>query len=222
MNQAKITHSYQPFRNRRLSTSESRKVSRMAFLFTDLSDSTALCARKGDLFAYRLVRAHFMLLKEVIKHYGGSVVKTIGDAVMAVFSSPDEALRAALACQEALNAENSQLSKQDRLQLKVGLHSGPCLSATLNQQLDYFGTTVNVAARVQGLAGEGEVVFTDQLRRSLKDRYLLASLSLTKEQLMLRGLNDQSFIVYRTGKGAVGTFLGRNSVKSGKGKHRLA
>lgn len=179
---------------------ESFEVRRMTLLFTDLGGSTALYARKGDPRAYGLVREHFDLLLRAIDEAGGAVVKTIGDAIMAVFPLSDGALRAGLEGQRAIAAFNRQraLSKDEALLLKAGIHSGPCLAVTLNGRLDYFGTTVNAAARVEKLARPGEVIFTAQARSELIDQSLLDDLPLVEEQIMLRGLRNQSFTIYRT------------------------
>ncbi len=124
-------------------------------LFTDLTGSTALYERVGDLRAYDLVRKHFALLRAIAAAEGGAIVKTIGDAVMASFSDPAHAMRAAL----RMSREIEALGEADLL-LRVGLHTGPCIAVELNERLDYFGRTVNIAARVQGLAGAGEIVCT--------------------------------------------------------------
>ena len=79
------------------------------------------------------------------------MVKTIGDAVMATFPAPDRALAAALRMREAIGGVGSETRHEDLL-LKIGIHEGPCLAVMLNDRLDYFGQTVNIAARVQGLA----------------------------------------------------------------------
>ena len=116
------------------------------FLFTDLKGSTELYERVGDLVAYDLVRAHFRVLHEIVAAESGAVVKTIGDAVMATFPTPDRAMAAALKMREALK------NLKGDLLLKIGIHEGPCLAVSLNDRQDYFGRTVNIAARVQGLA----------------------------------------------------------------------
>lgn len=188
------------FVNEPLPTNESFQIRKMTLLFTDLVGSTALYARKGDPLAYGLVREHFCILQEVINQHKGSIVKTIGDAVMAVFATSDQALQAALQTQKAMQRFNRErkLLKEDQLHLKVGLHTGPCLMVTLNDRLDYFGTTVNVAARVQASAKLREILFTDEVISSLTTLQLLDSVRLSKERLILRGLEKQSFIVYRT------------------------
>ena len=80
----------------------------------------------------------------------GAIVKTIGDAVMAVFDNPVEATSAALEMIDALNEFNHTISQE--LILKVGIHRGHSMAVTDNERIDYFGQSVNIAARVQGLA----------------------------------------------------------------------
>ena len=124
------------------------KITSLSILFTDLKGSTELYERIGDLAAYDLVRAHFALLQEIVAAEGGAVVKTIGDAVMATFATPDRAVAAALRIRRELDSFNLRTARDD-LRIKIGIHEGPCLAVVVNGRLDYFGHTVNVAARVQ-------------------------------------------------------------------------
>src|SRR3954464_14152290 len=125
------------------------KITSLTFLFTDLKGSTALYERVGDLAAFDLVRAHFHALLEIISAETGAVVKTIGDAVMATFLRPEQALSAGLKIRGAMDKLNEERGTKD-LVVKVGIHEGPCLAVMLNERQDYFGQTVNIAARVQG------------------------------------------------------------------------
>ena len=138
------------------------EVRKMTLWFSDLTGSTALYARNGDPFAYSLVREHFDLVGEAVRQATGAIVKTIGDGIMAVFTEVGQGLQAALDANARLadfNAANG-LAGERRLQLKIGIHSGPAITVTLNERLDYFGTTVNVAARVSNLAHGREIVLT--------------------------------------------------------------
>ena len=137
------------------------KITSLTFLFTDLRASTALYERVGDLVAYDMVRTHFQVLNAVVAAQAGAVVKTIGDAVMATFASPDHAMAAALGMREAMRVLNAQSSGREDLVLKIGLHEGPCLAVSLNDRLDYFGQAVNIAARVQGLATSSSIFATE-------------------------------------------------------------
>jgi class 3 adenylate cyclase len=167
----------------------------MTVLFTDLKGSTELYERIGDLRAYGLVREHFGLLRDIIAERGGSMVKTIGDAVMASFAESTPALEAAT----AMTREVRRLGRDGtQLQLKVGVHTGPCIAVELNERLDYFGQTVNVAARVQGVAGADEIAITEPVYAApgSQDIIRAAALSATRERALLKGVEGET-TVYR-------------------------
>jgi class 3 adenylate cyclase len=135
-------------------------VGMRAILFTDLCGSTAMYERIGDAAAYGLVREHFRLLFAEVERAGGRVVKTVGDCVMAAFDTPLAASRAGRACVLALRTLRDKDGNEPGLQLKVGVHTGSCLAVEANGQVDYFGRTVNIAARVESLAHPDEVVLS--------------------------------------------------------------
>lgn len=139
-------------------------VKRLALLFTDLKGSTALYERVGDATAYAVVRDHFDYLTGIVKAHRGAVVKTIGDAVMAVFASGADALEAALDMQERIAELDKRLAPRPAVTLKIGVHEGPAIAINAGGVLDYFGTTANIAARVQNESEGGDVVITDALR----------------------------------------------------------
>lgn len=180
------------FPRERLLPDESLDVSRIALIFTDLAGSTALYAARGDPRAYHLVRLHFDVLFTATEANGGTVVKNIGDAIMAAFQRPDQALAAALAMQEGILALNQdrRLNADEALILKVGLHAGPCLHVTLNERLDYFGTTVNVAARVQTLSTGRDVVFTEPICRDPAAARLVANQALETLATQVKGIDE--------------------------------
>jgi class 3 adenylate cyclase len=166
---------------------EGLAVRRLALLFTDLQGSTALYERIGDLKAFDLVRQHFGYLRESIVRNSGALVKTIGDAVMASFVDPLDALRAALEMRSRIAAFNAEAGG-DQVVLKIGLHAGACLAVTLNDRLDYFGQTVNIAARVQGMAGPDEIVVTDDVLSLPGAMDLVAGLAINETSVELRGV----------------------------------
>jgi class 3 adenylate cyclase len=163
------------------------KITSLTFLFTDLKGSTELYERVGDLVAYDLVRAHFRILNEIVAAQRGAVVKTIGDAVMATFPTPDRAMAAALKMREALTDLKGDLL------LKIGIHEGPCLAVSLNDRQDYFGRTVNIAARVQGLATSRSIFATSRVVTDSQASKLLQSngIAATPEKRSLRGIENQ-------------------------------
>ena len=166
---------------------EGLAVRRLALLFTDLRGSTALYDRIGDMKAFDLVRLHFGYLRECIARNSGALVKTIGDAVMASFVDPLDALRAALAMRARIARFNAE-AESDLIGLKIGLHAGACLAVTLNDRLDYFGQTVNIAARVQALAGAGEIVITDDVLSLSGAAELVDDFELERSAVQLKGI----------------------------------
>src|SRR5260370_3686852 len=148
------------FRSERVDEREGLGIRQVTLLFTDLKGSTAMYERFGDLNAYALVREHFALLGAAVQQHSGAVVKTIGDAVMAVFSRPTDAVSAALHILGEIERYNGEHG-DPRIILKIGAHCGPSIAVTLNENLDYFGQTVNVAARVQSLADAGEICISE-------------------------------------------------------------
>jgi class 3 adenylate cyclase len=170
-----------------MAVGEGLAVKRLALLFTDLQGSTALYERIGDIKAFELVRRHFDHLRDCIAGNSGALVKTIGDAVMASFVDPAAALRAAIAMRERIARFNAEAGG-DLLNIKIGLHSGACLAVTLNDRLDYFGQTVNIAARVQAQARAGEIVFTDDVLTQPGAPELLADLDVGSGDAQLKGI----------------------------------
>ncbi len=119
-------------------------------------------------------------------------MKTVGDAVVATFETPDRAIAAAIRMREAMSDLGAERQHQS-LRLKMGIHEGSCLAVTLNGQQDYFGQTVNVASRVQGLAASRSIVVTEAVVQNVNARALLEAKGLmpTLSRLALRGIADK-------------------------------
>jgi adenylate cyclase len=140
----------------------------LAVLFADLTDSTRLYEAIGDTAAFGNVREVLGLLKGITEAYGGRVVKTIGDGLMCAFPGADEAASAAGEMQRQIG-ERPPLKSGKSLTIRVGFHYGP----VIQEGEDVFGDSVNVAARVAGLALPGQAVTTSEtvaaLSSSLRD-----------------------------------------------------
>jgi class 3 adenylate cyclase len=137
-------------------------IRNLTFLFSDLKGSTMLYDTIGDSPAYARVRDHFDVMKAIIAEQHGALVKTIGDAVMAVFPSAEDAVEASLAIQREFIA-GQRTRGEPALHVKLGLHRGPCIAVNANELLDYFGSTVNIAARVQNESIGGDIVVTPEI-----------------------------------------------------------
>jgi class 3 adenylate cyclase len=170
-------------------------VGQVTLMFTDLRESTRLYREVGDAPAFGHVMNHFDVIREVVAGEGGGIVKTIGDAVMAAFTHPAAALRAALLAQARLGAASPAFP------LRVGVHAGPCIAVTLNDRLDYFGSTVNLAARLEGLSTGRDVVVSGAVAT---DPEVLAwratqgdALSIERFETTIKGFDAERFAVCR-------------------------
>lgn len=172
-------------------------VGRLAVLFTDLRGSTSMYREIGDAPAFGRVMLHFDVLKKIIDEENGALVKTIGDAVMAVFRHPASALRAALRAQSEVGHEDNA----EPLLLKVGIHVGPCIAVTLNEKLDYFGTTVNIAGRLDGMSSGRDVIISGAMYEDPEVAALVNSNdgapAVEMFDAKLKGFGDDNFRLWR-------------------------
>jgi adenylate cyclase len=185
------------FAGEALRPGEQFSVGSMAIVFTDLRSSTRLYSEIGDATAFGRVVAHFDVVRAAIAAEGGAVVKTIGDAVMAVFRRPAPALRAMLAAQQALA---TAASRGQPLALKAGIHYGPCIAVTLNDRLDYFGTAVNLAARLEAHSSGRDVIISAAVHEDPEVAAWLAgspAVTVAAIESRLKGFDERSFDLWR-------------------------
>ena len=163
------------------------EIGRVAIVFTDLQGSTKLYDDLGDATAYRLVRDHFAFLSERVAAHNGFIVKTVGDAVMAAFNDPADAVRAVLAIQDDVESFNRGRS-DGGVTLKLGLHAGACIAVTAGGVLDYFGSAVNTTSRLEHQCHGGEVIISEAVLADPEAREALAARAVTEDSAALRGL----------------------------------
>jgi class 3 adenylate cyclase len=162
-------------------------IETLPLLFTDLKGSTALYQQLGDAPAYALVRDHFALLREAVAAARGGIIKTIGDSVMAAFPDAAAALGCALAAQERVRQFNERQGR-GLVILKMGLHQGPCIAVRGEERLDYFGSTVNLAARLHSESHGGDVVVSEAIIADPGAQPLLTGCRAEPFEAELRGI----------------------------------
>ena len=189
------------FATEALRPGEQISVGTLTVLFTDLKNSTRMYREIGDATAFGRVMNHFDVLKQVIADEDGALVKTIGDAVMAVFRSPAAALRAMLHAQQRFASPTAEMQP---LSLKAGIHTGPCIAVTLNDRLDYFGSTVNLASRLEAQSTGDDVVVSTAVYSDPEVRELLSDpgkgYSVTRFEMPLKGFDQERFELWRVGR----------------------
>jgi adenylate cyclase len=189
------------FSSELLRPGERISVGSLTVLFTDLRNSTSFYREIGDAPAFGRVMDHFAVLREAIAKEDGALVKTIGDAVMAVFRRPASALRAILDAQRQLAAPPGGAPP---FYLKAGMHHGPCIAVTMNDRLDYFGSVVNIAARLDRLSSGEDVIISEAVRYDPEVEELLAA---PEKQLIpepfeaqLKGFDKAQFHLWRVAR----------------------
>jgi class 3 adenylate cyclase len=187
------------FATEALRPGEQISVGTLTVLFTDLRHSTQLYREIGDATAFGRVMSHFDVVRKAIAEHDGAIVKTIGDAVMAVFRSAADGLLAMLEVQEALAAPTDGGIP---LHLKAGLNTGPCIAVTLNDRLDYFGSTVNMAARLEGLSSGSDVIISGSVYEDGRVQELIESqrLSAVEFDMSLKGFENERFELWRVSR----------------------
>ncbi|WP_141733043.1 adenylate/guanylate cyclase domain-containing protein [Oligoflexus tunisiensis] len=161
-------------------------VGHLVFLFSDIRGSTQLYRELGDSKAFRLVQDHFALMDSFIRKEEGSIVKTIGDAVMATFLDEEAAIRAAMTIQKYYEEHRQD---NNLAGLKIALHSGPCIMVNLNDHMDYFGTTLNICSRLLDQATDEDIVVSGSLFQMPKVQAFLSqqNITWTQDEQILRG-----------------------------------
>lgn len=178
-----------------LSAEQSLNIKQLAVLFTDIQSSTEIYQKFGDVRAYNAVNAHYNILFECIEKYGGAVVKTIGDAVMATFVHTQDGLFAVLEAMKKFPYMDE--AKEININVKFGLHAGPCIAVNLNDQMDIFGSTVNIASRIQKTAKDSELIISEEVfkYRECKETIAKYVKQVGKRTVKLRGI-EQGITVY--------------------------
>jgi class 3 adenylate cyclase len=132
-------------------------VGEQTLLFTDVVGSTAFYASRGDPSAFIEIKRHFDEVFAIVSEHRGAVVKTIGDAVMASFVDPVDSLRASKKIHDAYHPTRADTP----IRLRISLNTGPCIAVRLNANADFFGGTVNIAAKLQAMAEGYQIAMSD-------------------------------------------------------------
>ena len=171
----------------------------VTLVVTELDRAGELYASLGDAGAFAIILDHFRRIETRIKGEGGALIKTVHEGTVSVFSDPASAVRAALGL-----ARLADVGPIPGPRLRVGVHRGGAMVATLNDHLDYFGTTVSVATRLPALASPGEVVLTRSVVADPRVAALLAGLGLLPlvREAAVEGLADP--FIHRVGPGELG------------------
>ena len=145
-----------------MSSPEERRLA--AIMFTDVVGYSALSQRDESL-AQELLEEHRALLRDLFPRFHGHEIKTIGDAFLAEFASALEAVQCAIEIQRTLVRRNSDVPTVRRIELRIGIHLGD----VIHRGGDLYGDGVNVASRIEPLAGAGGICVSMDVERQIRN-----------------------------------------------------
>ena len=145
-----------------MSASEQRKLA--AIMFTDMVGYSAL-SQRDDKLALELLEEHRQLLREIFPRFNGTEIKTIGDAFLVEFNSALEAAQCAIEIQRALAKRNADAPADRQIELKIGIHIGD----VVHRGGDVYGDGVNIASRIEPLAGAGGICVSMDVERQIRN-----------------------------------------------------
>src|SRR5246127_4415563 len=141
---------------------EERKLA--AIMFTDMVGYSALAQRDSRL-ALDLLEEHRRILREIFPRFNGTEIKTIGDAFLVEFNSALEAAQCAIEIQRALAKHNVDVPPDRRIEVKIGIHIGD----VVHRAGDVYGDGVNIASRIEPLAGAGGICVSMDVERQIRN-----------------------------------------------------
>ncbi len=141
---------------------EQRKLA--AIMFTDMVGYSAL-SQRDDRLALELLEEHRHLLREIFPRFHGTEIKTIGDAFLVEFGSALEAAQCAIEIQRTLAKRNHDVTLDRRIELKIGIHIGD----VVHRDGDVYGDGVNIASRIEQLAGAGGICVSMDVERQIRN-----------------------------------------------------
>jgi class 3 adenylate cyclase len=168
-------------------------VGEQTLLFTDVVGSTAFYAARGDPGAFIEIKRHFDEVFLIVTKNRGAVVKTIGDAVMATFVNPVDAVRASQQIHKTFHPKRDDTP----IRLRISLNTGPCIAVRLNANADFFGGTVNIAAKLQALAESHQIAMSDATYRSSGVADFIAGENAVVEELVYESKALKEKVVVR-------------------------
>ena len=130
-----------------------KSIEKIAVLFTDIIGSTRFFKSYGNLAGRKMLQQHENIVSKAITEFGGTIVKNIGDSVLAFFTNPQEATKVAIRIQKEFNRYNNQKDTEYEIHVRIGIHFGEGII----EDKDIFGNVVNIASKLTNLAGSNQI-----------------------------------------------------------------
>lgn len=162
-------------------------------VFTDIVSSTKFYELNGDKAAFTQIKDHFKAVYKIFEDQDGVIIKTIGDAVMASFPSPLNAIRASEGLHDYFDASHSHFD----FQLRISAHLGKVIGVNQNTGIDYFGNTVNLAAKLQAIAEKEQLGVSRVFFAQLEEKELV-KWNINNDSIKIPGKSENVDVVVMT------------------------
>ena len=170
---------------------QSRLTREIAVLFTDIRGSTTFFKIHGDIAGRLMMQRHYDMLFPIIEKTNGSVVKTVGDSIMATFNDPETAVKAAIAMQRKLFSYNATKPHEDPIRIRIGINFGKGII----EENDVFGDVVNVASKLVSVGESEQIVVGESIYAKLKKNNELLFIPLKTEQPYYNDVTLNAYVV---------------------------
>ncbi|MGH9603641.1 MAG: adenylate/guanylate cyclase domain-containing protein, partial [Terriglobales bacterium] len=174
-----------------------RHKSPITVMFTDLAGSTAYFDRRGDTAGVAWIEEHNQIVIPEVRDHNGTVVKTIGDSVMAYFEQPGSAALASIAIQQRLLATNEGKPGDDQMYVRIAMHQG----LGYMRGGDIFGDVVNVAARIAKACLPAQILVSESVARTLEQAVGLELRAITSLQFHGKSAKETVYELLWTDEG---------------------
>jgi class 3 adenylate cyclase/tetratricopeptide (TPR) repeat protein len=169
-----------------------KKMTReIAVLFTDIRGSTTFFKIHGDIAGRLMMQRHYDMLFPLIEHHEGTIIKTVGDSIMATFNVPPQAVTAAIAMQRRLAEYNVHQSNEDPIRIRIGINYGKGII----EENDVFGNVVNVASKLVALGESEQILVSESVYEELKPAPEFTFFPLKTDQTFYNSLKLKAYAV---------------------------
>ena len=168
-----------------------RMTRAIAVLFTDMRGSTTFFKIHGDIAGRLMMQRHYDMLFPLIERHDGTIIKTVGDSIMATFNDLPQSLTAAIAMQRRLAEYNAHQSNEDPIRIRIGVNYG----TGIIEENDVFGNVVNVASKLVSLGESEQILVSDSVYEKLKATPDFTFFPLKTDQPFYKSLKLKAYAV---------------------------
>ncbi len=170
---------------------EKKLTREVSILFTDIRGSTTFFRTHGDIAGRIMMQRHYDMLFPLIKQNKGTIVKTVGDSIMASFDDSHNAVKAAIEMQRKLSSYNANLPNEDPIRIRIGINFGKGII----EDSDVYGNVVNIASKLVSIGESEQILVSESIYEKLQYREDFTFFPLKAEHTFHNNLKLRAYAV---------------------------